>query len=249
MADDNETEIEEVRTLKVGDLLKMRRRFKGVNKAKIKRGAKKAARNPVRNIAARSEKLAKRHARNAAAERLSGGKKKADQSLADRVRISNRISKSTAIKKRIDREAKKGKRIVRRELIQSRHKKKTNEALEAKSAKWDISFEILEQVFSRGLDKHHELEIDHLTAEQYAFARVNSFLAGGAALQEDIDLVEEGGAGEFGTKKLRDKYLKDTPHASMEHMYSADKPEPVDTYLNQTEGFNLMQTIKGLKKK
>ena len=37
MADDNETEIEEVRTLKVGDLLKMRRRFKGVNKAKIKR--------------------------------------------------------------------------------------------------------------------------------------------------------------------------------------------------------------------
>ena len=230
------------RQLKVGDLLKMRRKFKGVNRSKIKRGRKKAERNPSRNIAARSEKIARRHARAAAAERLSGGKTKGDQSLADRVRIGNRINKSQAIQKRIEREAKKTKRLVRKDLIAKRNQKRQHEALEAKADKWNIPLEVLEQVYQRGLDEHQSLNVDHLTPSQYAFARVNSFATGGSALYEDADLLpEDGGAGEMGTKKLKDKYLKDGPHISIEKMYP-DSEEPIK------ETRNLLNLINSIRK-
>ncbi len=252
-----ETLNEEPRQLKVGDLLKLRRRFKGVQKHKIERGQKKAERNPARNIAARSERIARRHARAAAAERLSGGKKKAEQSLADRVRVGNRINKSKAIQRRIDREARRNKRFVRKDLLQKRgQKQKVNEALENKAEKWNIPLDILEQVFQRGLDEHNKLNIDHLTPEQHAFARVNSFATGGAALYEDIDLLEnhkivkdgQGGAGEWGTRKLRDKYLKDVPNAKIEPMYTDGTP--IDRSKDmKLEGADLIKMVSNIKKK
>ena len=65
--------------------------------------------------------------------------------------------------------------------------KKTGIVLQAKAARSDFPEETLEQVYKRGLVS---LPTDtQLTCEQYAMNRVNSFIAGGAAMIEDCDLL------------------------------------------------------------
>lgn len=63
------------------------------------------------------------------------------------------------------------------------------EALQNKSNNYDISYNILAEVFDRGLN---DWSTDKpLTQEQWAFARVNSFIQGGKALELDEDLISE----------------------------------------------------------
>lgn len=65
--------------------------------------------------------------------------------------------------------------------------KKTELVLQSKAARADIPQETLEQVFKRG---YKTLPLNsQLTREQYAMNRVNSFVAGGAAMVEDYDLL------------------------------------------------------------
>jgi len=67
----------------------------------------------------------------------------------------------------------------------------TNEAklsLYKKSQKSGISTDILEEVYYRGYDIWNQSFGQ--TAEQFAFDRVNSFIAGGFALELDDDLIE-----------------------------------------------------------
>jgi len=65
--------------------------------------------------------------------------------------------------------------------------KKTELVLQSKAARADIPQETLEQVFKRG---YKTLPLNtELTREQYAMNRVNSFVAGGAAMVEDCDLL------------------------------------------------------------
>ena len=67
---------------------------------------------------------------------------------------------------------------------------KRRSALQEKADKSGITLEILEQVYQRGLDSHQENE--YTTAEQWAFARVNSFMSGGKnTIEEDADLYEK----------------------------------------------------------
>ena len=67
---------------------------------------------------------------------------------------------------------------------------KRQTALEEKAEKSGITLEILEQVYQRGLDSYQESE--NTTAEQWAFARVNSFMSGGKnTIEEDADLYEK----------------------------------------------------------
>ena len=67
---------------------------------------------------------------------------------------------------------------------------KRETALYEKAEKSGITLEILEQVYQRGLDSYQEN--DQATAEQWAFARVNSFMSGGKnTIEEDADLYEK----------------------------------------------------------
>jgi len=67
---------------------------------------------------------------------------------------------------------------------------KRESALYEKAEKSGITLEILEQVYQRGLDSYQESE--NVTAEQWAFARVNSFISGGKnTIEEDADLYEK----------------------------------------------------------
>ena len=65
------------------------------------------------------------------------------------------------------------------------------DALERKAEKTGIDISILGEVFVRGLDAHEEANT-RLTREQYAFARVNSYISKGKTYYtEDADLHEE----------------------------------------------------------
>jgi hypothetical protein len=65
--------------------------------------------------------------------------------------------------------------------------KKTELVLQAKARQADLPEETILQVFVRG---YKNLPINsQLTREQYAMNRVNSFIAGGAAMDEDYDLL------------------------------------------------------------
>lgn len=71
------------------------------------------------------------------------------------------------------------------------------ESLQKKSTKSGIEFAVLEQVFKRGLSSWNPYICKNATQEQWAFARVNSFISGGKALELDADLAE----GNFKTKE------------------------------------------------
>lgn len=63
---------------------------------------------------------------------------------------------------------------------------KTETALRKKALLSEIPFELLEQVYKRGLQSWSETS--HLNPEQIAFNRVNSFISGGKAYELDEDL-------------------------------------------------------------
>ena len=65
--------------------------------------------------------------------------------------------------------------------------KKTEVVLQAKADRSQFPADVLEQVYKRGF-KNLPLNTN-LTREQYAMNRVNSFIAGGAAMKEDCDLL------------------------------------------------------------
>lgn len=83
-------------------------------------------------------------------------------------------------------------------------------ALYNKSQQSGFSFDLLEQVFRRGLDLWDPAT--RLTKEQFAFNRINSFIAGGQAAIDDVDLIEDTPSDrEIGTPSLTQTYIKDTP--------------------------------------
>lgn len=63
---------------------------------------------------------------------------------------------------------------------------KEQKALFKKSQQTGLPLAVIEEVYTRG----HENPHSGMTAEQSGFARVNSFIAGGAALEQDNDLLE-----------------------------------------------------------
>ena len=92
---------------------------------------------------------------------------------------------------------------------------KRQSALQEKAEKSGVTLEILEQVYQRGLESYQESET--VTAEQWAFARVNSFISGGKnTIEEDADLYE---ARKKQNSSARDRLLK----GLKKHGYDADK--------------------------
>ena len=88
-------------------------------------------------------------------------------------------------------------------------------ALREKSEKTGISYDVLLEVYQRGLDSYQESET--ITAEQWAFARVNSFISGGKnTIEEDADLYE---ARKKQNSSARDRFAK----GLKKHGYDVDK--------------------------
>jgi hypothetical protein len=93
-------------------------------------------------------------------------------------------------------------------------------ALKQKAEKYGIPFEIINEVYARGIASWDADVNDTFTPQQWAFARVNSFVAigDGSWNKADKDLAERvminekfSNSMEWGTDSLADKYAKDTP--------------------------------------
>lgn len=87
-------------------------------------------------------------------------------------------------------------------------------ALEKKAEKSGIELETLGEIYDRGIDAWTEGK--DLTPQQYAFNRVNSFLSGGRALEEDVDLFE-------GKMKDLAHDLEHMNHGNFKQKYGKDK--------------------------
>ena len=128
--------------------------------------------------------------------------------------------------------------------------------LKAKSEKSGIPLGILRQVYNRGMAAWRGGHRPGASQQQWAFARVNSFITKGSGTwgKADKDLAakarasmkskkesvnETGGAGEFGTKALLARYQKDTPGQQLQSAYNVD-----DDF-----GGKLKKKFKDLRKK
>lgn len=99
-------------------------------------------------------------------------------------------------------------------------------ALRKKAEKSDIPYSAIKEVYSRGLESYDDSS--SMTQQQWAFARVNSFISGGATTkQDDADLWESvqrnkkfsqfsEGVLEYGTDAARMAYARATPGQSQE---------------------------------
>jgi hypothetical protein len=96
-------------------------------------------------------------------------------------------------------------------------------SLKKKSEKTGMPLSVLRKVYNRGIAAWKSGHRPGTTPEQWAHARVNSFVTkssgtwGGAdkdlasRVRKEETVAEEGGAGDWGTPKLTKKFKKDTP--------------------------------------
>jgi hypothetical protein len=121
-------------------------------------------------------------------------------------------------------------------------------SLYKKSQNSGISVDILEEVYRRGYVTFNEQSFAG-TQEQFAFDRVNSFIAGGFAMELDEDLKKACWKGyeAIGTKK---KNGKTVPNCVPEENTPSDREVGTSTltdiYKNETPGQSL--TLKTIKK-
>lgn len=129
------------------------------------------------------------------------------------------------------REQESAKGSIENEFFDNEYKRfinqKIHEALIKKAEKTKIPYYTIEQVYLRGILSWDNLSTQ-LTREEFAFNRVNSYIANGLARQLDNDITQNelhpvkyaymhvheiGGAGEEGTDALVNRYKKDTPYS------------------------------------
>jgi len=67
---------------------------------------------------------------------------------------------------------------------------KNQKAIEEKAERFGYPTEVLQEVYNRGIKSFEHSGKTHLDENQWAWARVNSFIAGGAAAKKDADLIE-----------------------------------------------------------
>lgn len=107
--------------------------------------------------------------------------------------------------------------------------------LDKKSQKSGIPYPVLREVYERGIASYEDSP-QTMTAEQWAFARVNAFITG---RNIDKDLMEK--ALEWGTDELRMAYARTTPGQSEEII---DARYSADTALKAINDANLQRMFK-----
>lgn len=125
-------------------------------------------------------------------------------------------------------------------------------ALRKKAERSDFPYTTIKEVYSRGLKSYDDSSV--MTQKQWAFARVNSFVNGGATTkQDDADLWESVQRNakfsqfaesvlEYGTDAARMAYARATPGQSQEIImarYSADKALEAMNSANLQRAFKL----------
>jgi len=99
-------------------------------------------------------------------------------------------------------------------------------ALYKKSQQSGFSFDLLERVYRRGLTAWVDADT-HLSETEFAFNRVNSFVSGGRAAIEDVDLLEDAPCDrEEGTTTLADTYRRATPGQCIRVIKSIIRSKP-----------------------
>lgn len=100
-------------------------------------------------------------------------------------------------------------------------------ALKFKAYRADVPFDILKQVYNRGINEWSSLDYTTQTAQQYGFSRVNSFISGGKAISLDSDLYEA----------LKDACWKGYKAIGMKKKNGKDVPNcvPEETNLDEAE--------------
>lgn len=90
------------------------------------------------------------------------------------------------------------------------------EGLMKKAERAEMPYPILKEVYNRGIESYDENHRVAYTPQQWAFARVNSFITKSKGTWEgsDKDLAEK--VLEWGTDKMRKTYAKDTPEQPTE---------------------------------
>lgn len=138
--------------------------------------------------------------------------------------------------------------ILKRFSDEKNDNSKIARKLEEKAEAAGIPLDVLGEVYDRGLDSWGESS-SKLSREQYAFGRVNSFLNGGTALEEDADLVEKCWKG-YKQLGMKEKNGKKVPNCIPEDVYSADKiPVIVPPELKQDGTYTKAITVMRRRKK
>jgi hypothetical protein len=76
--------------------------------------------------------------------------------------------------------------LAEQKYIEERNTK----ALEDKAKAFGYEYETILEVYNRGISDYSKVSKPDLSESQWAWARVNSFIAGGAAAKKDADLIE-----------------------------------------------------------
>lgn len=194
---------------------------------KLARGKKLISKKKGKQLS-NAARNARRTEIKAQRKRLTGGKSLSSGAggVAKRVRSSTLFAKSSGAQSIAKRKQRVTTRLIKKRIIKS-----SFDALINKSNDSNIPLHVIVEVYDRGI-LDYDKDASRLSEEQSAFARVNSFISGGAAATMDADLYEDGGAGEWGTDALRKKYCEDTPGQTPEINYvGSQKPEVADTFV------------------
>lgn len=125
---------------------------------------------------------------------------------------------------------------------------KDQAALAEKAEQSEIPLAVLEEVYDRGIVKWFEQADPTHSAQQYAFSRVASFIGGGKAWNEDVDL-QEALKGKIINRKSSG-IVKQSPEQYKKIGYKdgyAGKPKASDN-IHYLIGHNLGRTSAGLRK-
>lgn len=163
--------------LTTGQRFKKRAQFRKI-KAKVARGRAKAKKRIASN--ATVEKRTRRQAIRDVKKTLSKGKSTSDMSPAERAAVERKVARRGA---QVDRLVKKLRPTVRK-------RSRRLESLEMKAENSGIPLDIIQEVYERGV-KAYDPSTTVVSEDQYAFARVNSFISGGSAIELDKDLAEK----------------------------------------------------------
>lgn len=116
---------------------------------------------------------------------------------------------------------------------------KAEAALRNKAGKAGITFDALIEVYARGIESYPSNS--NLTPQQYAFARVNSFLANGKAAKDDIDVVEQRKEVQYTARKMADVDVDSLPKM---HSFRQHQQIRVDISKNEKDNENLASRKK-----
>jgi hypothetical protein len=144
------------------------------------------------------EGRARKAAINALRKRLAGekGAHYAELSASEKMAIDKKVEEKKGLIEKIAKRLVAKIRKKEQERVAAMHQQTQESVINPiteKSEKSGISFDVLFEVYARGIEEYNKNELETLypgTDEQYAFDAVNSFISGGTARKLNEDLMK-----------------------------------------------------------